>query len=234
MDESYRRKGGNMDFRHEWKHEINRSDRLILRQRLSAVAKPDAHAVNGVYYIRSLYFDTWSDRALREKINGIENRDKFRIRYYNRDLTYIVLEKKCKRGDLGYKESCLIEAEEVQAILGGNYDWMKNSGRPLLNELCDRICHQGLKPKTIVDYTREAYVYAPGNVRVTMDYDIKTGLFGLDFLNPDCPMIPIQDQPAILEVKWDRFLPSIIRDAVSLRGRQTTAFSKYAACRMFD
>lgn len=223
-----------MEFRHEWKHEINWLDRQILRQRLSAVAKADVHAVNGMYHIRSLYFDSQSDRALREKINGIENREKFRIRYYNKDLSYIVLEKKCKRGDLGYKESCMVEEEEVQAILGGNYEWMQESARPLLSELYGKIYAQGLRPKTIVDYTREAYVYVPGNVRVTMDYDIKTGLFGLDFLNPDCPTIPVQDQPTILEVKWDRFLPSVIRDAVSLKGRQTTAFSKYAACRMFD
>ena len=38
-----------MDFRHEWKHEINYSDMIILRQRLKAVMKPDENAVDGKY-----------------------------------------------------------------------------------------------------------------------------------------------------------------------------------------
>ena len=93
---------------------------------------------------------------------------------------------------------------------------------------------QGLRPRTIVDYTREPFVFGPGNVRVTLDYDIRTGLGCTDFLNPDCVTIPAGDSPVILEVKWDAFLPDIIRDAVQLSGRRSAAFSKYAACRIYD
>ena len=103
-----------------------------------------------------------------------------------------------------------------------------------IRELYSKIYQQGLRPKTIVDYTREAFVYSAGNVRVTLDENIRTGLFGLDFLNPDCPLIPIENQPIILEVKWDQFLPTIIRDAVLLKGRHTTSFSKYAESRIYD
>ena len=86
---------------------------------------------------------------------------------------------------------------------------------------------------TIVDYTREPFVFAPGNVRVTLDYNIRTGLKCTDFLNPDCVTVPAGDAPIILEVKWDEFLPNIIRDAVQLDGRRSAAFSKYAACRIY-
>ena len=92
---------------------------------------------------------------------------------------------------------------------------------------------QGLRPKTIVDYTREPFVYAPGNVRVTLDYNIRTGLNCTDFLNPDCITIPAGNAPIILEVKWDEYLPAVIRDIVQLNGRHTAAFSKYAACRIY-
>ena len=92
---------------------------------------------------------------------------------------------------------------------------------------------QVLRPKTIVDYTREPFVYGPGNVRVTLDYDIRTGLNCTDFLNPDCVTIPAGNAPIILEVKWDEYLPSVIRDAVQLNGRRTSAFSKYAICRIY-
>lgn len=92
---------------------------------------------------------------------------------------------------------------------------------------------QGLRPRTIVDYTREPFVYAPGNVRVTLDSNIRTGMNGTDFLNPDCVTIPAGDAPAILEVKWDSFLPSLIRDLIQVPGTHTSAFSKYAACRIY-
>ena len=84
-----------------------------------------------------------------------------------------------------------------------------------------------------MDYTREPFVYTPGNVRVTLDYNIRTGLRCTDFLNPECTTVPIQGSPCILEVKWDHFLPDVIRDMVQLGDRQGTAFSKYAACRMY-
>lgn len=222
-----------MDFRHEWKHEINLSDMITLRQRLRAVAVPDKNGINGKYFIRSLYFDNLSDKALREKIDGVNRREKFRIRYYDLDTSVIHLEKKSKINGLGNKQMAVLSKEEVKMILEGNTKWMMDSGRPLIQEFSSKMCSQGLQPKTIVDYTREAFVYAPGNVRVTLDYNIRTGMRCVDFLDPECVTIPAGDAPVILEVKWDEFLPDIIRDAVQLEGRHSAAFSKYAACRIY-
>lgn len=220
-------------YRHEWKHVIFWSDLISIRQRLSAVAEPDAHAVDGKYLIRSLYFDNLSDKALREKIDGVNMREKFRIRYYNGDTSLIHLEKKSKVNGLGTKFSANLTAQEAQAIVDGDLDWMLASGRPLVQELYCKMRCQGLRPKTIVDYTREPFIFRPGNVRVTFDYNIRTGLNCTDFLNPDCPTVPAGDAPIILEVKWDAYLPSIIRDAVQTPGRRVTAFSKYAQCRIY-
>ena len=222
-----------MDFRHEWKHEINYTDLLVLRQRLQAVMQPDPHAVGGSYFIRSLYFDNLADKALREKIDGVNRREKFRIRYYNRDTSLIHLEKKSKWNGLGNKQGAVMTVQESQAIVDGDWEWMLDSGKPLVQELYSKILSQGLRPKTIVDYTREPFIYAPGNVRVTLDYDIRTGLNCTDFLNPDCVTIPAGNSPIILEVKWDEYLPSVIRDIVQLDGRHTAAFSKYAVCRIY-
>ena len=220
-------------YRHEWKHEITLSDRLVLRQRLRAAARPDGHARDGRYFTRSLYFDNLADKALREKLDGVDRREKFRIRYYDYDTSLIRLEKKSKRNGLGRKASVPLTAEEAGALAEGRWDWMPASGRDLVLELYSKMKSQGLRPRTIVDYTREAFVYAPGNVRVTLDYDIRTGLRCTDFLNPDCVTVPAGDAPAILEVKWDAYLPAVIQDAVQLPGRRTGAFSKYAACRVY-
>ena len=222
-----------MGFRHEWKHEITVSDMIALRHRLRAVAKPDPNAEDGKYHIRSLYFDNLSDKVLREKLDGVNKREKFRIRYYNGDTSLIHLEKKIKLNGLCGKQTALLSVAEAQSIVDGRLDWMQNSDNSLIRELYDKMRCQGLRPKTIVDYTREPFVYAPGNVRVTIDYGIHTGAGCTDFLNPHCVTISTRDAPIILEVKWDAFLPSIIRDAVQLEGRHTAAFSKYAACRIY-
>ena len=221
-------------YRHEWKHEISYADLLSIRQRLRAVAQADPHVRDGKYLIRSLYFDNLNDKALREKIDGVNRREKFRIRYYNGDPSLIHLEKKSRLNGLGTKFSAQLTAEEAQRIVDGDLDWMMDPDRPLLQELYCKMRYQGMRPKTIVDYTREPFIYGPGNVRVTFDYNIRTGLGCTDFLNPDCITVPAPDAGIILEVKWDAFLPSVIRDAVQTPGRRVTAFSKYAQCRMYD
>ena len=220
-------------FRHEWKIEITPADRIAIRQRMSAVAKPDKHAKDGKYLIRSLYFDNAADKALREKIDGVNMREKFRIRYYNGDASVIHLEKKSKINGLCNKLSAPLTAEEAQNIVDGKLDWMANDSRALVRELYAKMRAQGLRPRTIVDYDREPFVFGPGNVRVTLDYNIRTGLDCTNFLDVNCATVPAGDAPIILEVKWDEYLPDIIRDAVQLPGRRANAFSKYAQCRVY-
>lgn len=222
-----------MKFRNEWKHEITLSDQMTLRARLRTVAKPEEHGINGIYAIRSLYFDDLFDTALREKIDGVNRREKFRIRYYGKDTSFIRLEKKSKINGLCNKLMTRISAEETERIIAGDTEWMRDDSRELVRELYLKMKNGGLRPRTIVDYTREAYVFLAGNVRVTFDYNIRTGLQSVDFLNPDSVTVPAGDAPIILEVKWDEYLPDIIRDAVQLEGRRSSAFSKYAACRIY-
>lgn len=206
---------------------------ISLRQRLRTVMAADQNGTDGRYFIRSLYFDTPSDKALREKLDGVNRREKFRIRCYNHDHSVIHLEKKSKWNGLGCKESADLTADETRAIIEGSTGWMARDQRPLVRELYEKMRTQGLRPKTLVDYTREAFICSPGNVRVTLDYNIRTGLGSTDFLNPDCPTVPTGGAPIILEVKWDEFLPDLIRDTVQLEGRHTAPYSKYAACRIY-
>lgn len=220
-------------YRREWKFEITYGDTLTLRGRLSRIAKRDSHTVNGKYEIRSLYFDTPTDKALREKTDGVNIREKFRIRYYNGDLSFIRLEKKSKINGLSKKESALLSVESVRSILSGAYGDLVRNDQPLVTEFYSKIAGGLLRPKTIVDYTREPFVFAPGNVRITLDYNIRSGLQNTDFLNPDVLTVPVPNAPIILEVKWDDYLPDVVRDAIQLENLRAGAFSKYAACRTY-
>lgn len=223
-----------MQMRHELKHEISHLDMLILRQRLRAVMMPDSHTQNGEYEIRSLYFDNPDDKALREKLDGVRIREKYRIRLYNNDPSVIRLERKFKRGGLGCKVSTVLSPKQALSIANGDIRWMAASADEVILGFYSRIRSEGLAAKVIVDYTRNPFVFGPGNVRVTLDYNIRTGLRCTDFLNPHCTTVPVPASPCILEVKWDNFLPDVIREMVQLGNRQSTAYSKYAACRMYD
>ena len=223
-----------MQYRNEIKHLITSADRAAICAVMKVVAQLDPHAqAKGYYTIRSLYFDNMADKALREKLDGVNEREKFRIRYYDGDTSVIHLEKKVKRDGVGYKVSCSLTAEEAQRIIDGDILWMATDTRALVVELYAKMKGQGLRPKTIVDYERIPFVYGAGNVRVTIDFNIRTGLRCTDFLNPDCVTIPANGNDIVLEVKWDDYLPTIIRHAVQLKGRRQTAYSKYAQCRIY-
>ena len=218
--------------RHELKHYINYADVLQLRARLPFVASPDKNATEGNgYRVKSLYFDNYNDKALKEKIYGINNREKFRLRLYDNNISFIRLEKKSKINGICFKESTIITEEECRLLLSGDLTILKGNGKPLCLELYSKMNYQQLRPKNIVDYRREAFIYPMGNVRLTLDYDIRTSYNINNFLKAEPIPIPISGV-YILEVKYDSFLPEIIRGIVSLSSRKSTAFSKYAATRI--
>jgi hypothetical protein len=222
-----------MIYRHEVKHIINRSDAIAIRNNMTAVASSDRHVQeDGTYLIRSLYFDDLNDTALWEKLDGVNERRKFRIRYYNNDLSFIMLECKMKRDNVGVKLQERLTQEELRKIMDGDLAWMVSSGRPLLVTLYVEMKTKGLRPRCVVEYKRIPFIYGPGNVRVTIDWNVRTGP-PAQFMDPEGLTLPVDGDPMILEVKWDDYLPSVIRRAVALRGRRQGSFSKYAACRVY-
>ena len=153
-------------YRHELKYQISPADHHALRQRLRAVMKRDPHTrADGLYTIRSVYFDNYGDKALREKVYGVQKREKFRIRYYNDDLSFITLEKKIKHNDLCMKIDAPLTVEEYRRILQEPGTWMLEHPQPLVRELCCKMKTQQLRPRVLVSYVREPYVYAAGSVK---------------------------------------------------------------------
>jgi len=218
--------------RHELKHYINAADYAQLRARLRIVTQADEHAgEDGGYTVRSLYFDNYADKAVVEKLYGLSRREKFRLRYYNGDTSYIRLEKKRKANRLCYKQSAPLMAEQCVALLTGDYECIKLPEAPLLMELYTKIRSQNLRPRNIVEYRREVYKYRAGNVRITLDSNIRTSNFVKGFLNPQLTTIPAT-QAIIMEIKYDGFMPDIISDILQISCRNQTEFSKYVVARL--
>lgn len=198
--------------------------------------KPDEHTgKDGQYTIRSIYFDNPDDKALREKINGVQKREKFRIRYYNDDLSFLILEKKIKWNSLCRKIDARLTEEECRALLKGDISWMMAHPSGLVRELYCKMKSQQLRPRVLVSYIREPYVYTAGNVRVTFDFHIRSTLFHRSFLEEEISDIDVSDKPEniILEIKFDAFLPDVIRDLLQTENIRQQAYSKYGACRRF-
>ncbi|MBE7042927.1 MAG: polyphosphate polymerase domain-containing protein [Ruminococcaceae bacterium] len=220
-----------MKFRHEYKHQINLSDVIQLKTRLGAVMEHDEHCnPDGTYFIKSLYFDNYRDKALREKLDGINCREKFRIRYYDTDTSFIRLEKKSKIDGMCHKEWVPVTKEQCEKIIRGDLAFLLESNENLMHEFYAKMQYQLLRPKAIVAYRRECFVHPAGNVRVTLDSEIGGSYQVQEFFNPQLQFLRLS-HTAILEVKWDEYLPQFIRDAIQLKSRRSAAFSKYAAVR---
>ena len=218
--------------RHEEKHQVNLREALVLSRRLEKLFPRDPHAgPEGSYQVVSLYYDDPYDTALRQKLDGVDRREKFRLRYYGEKPAFFKLEKKYKVKGLCGKGSCRLSREEGERLLRRDFAFLLEKEEPLAREFYAKL-RRGLAPKTVVRYTREAFLYAPGNVRVTLDGDIRAGA-PERFLIPQ-KLLPALGGLAVVEVKYDAFLPEIVKLAAQVPNRQGTACSKYALCRRYD
>ena len=226
----------NIPLRHELKYHITPAELTVLRGVLAPVMQLDPNGnENNEYHIRSLYFDTINDDALEEKIAGVGNRKKYRIRIYNFSDRVIKLECKSKYGDLISKQSVTIPRELADQLIAGDPEGLQRMRHPLFHDVFREMRTRLLRPAVIVDYVREAYIHPAEEVRITFDKQLRTGLYSSDMFNPSLPTYPVFDDPVeILEVKFDEFLPSYLQSVLSGITAQRSAVSKYVWCRRYE
>lgn len=216
------------NFRHEYKFLISPNAAKLLKLRLPYIMGRDTHAgPTGQYTIRSLYFDDPNFTAFRDKIDGVDNRTKYRIRCYNGDTSRCRLERKEKKGHLTRKSGQSISAQEAQALQSRAF----TKAEGLCEELRLLCSSQGLRPMVLVDYDRTPFVCAAGNVRITLDENLRTRPYCSDLFDTHQSMMPVlDDNQVILEVKFDDYLPGYLRDALADIPKVPMAISKFAMC----
>ena len=222
--------------RHELKYFINPAELALLRQRLRPAMALDPHCREGSpYAVRSLYFDDIFDTAWRDKLDGVQNRDKYRIRIYNYQDNVIFLERKRKLGDLIQNSSVRITRRLADQLAAGDPRGLDRAGAPLLNEMYVEMRTHLLKPVVLVDYWREAYVHPAENTRITFDTHLRTGLWNRDLFDQDAtPVCPHDRNVEVLEVKFDRALPEHIGGLLRGLSAERCAISKYVLCRRYE
>lgn len=222
-------------FRHENKYIISQAGYGILRSRLASMMELDANQISqtGEYFIRSLYFDDSRQRALVDKLDGIENREKFRIRFYNMNSTFIRLESKQKWSDLVRKESAVLTRDETEAILKGDMWQLYYSQSELIRNFYLKYQNRCLRPAILVDYVREAYLFR--DVRITFDKNLHTGNYGYKMFDRDLLTLPVlPDNQMILEVKYNHMLPESVFRLLQGVPAVRSAISKYVLCRKYQ
>ena len=225
-------------YRHELKYIISEGEHKLLATRIKACLKQDYYASlsGGEYLIRSLYFDDPFDSALWEKASGVGSRDKFRIRIYNYSDSAIKLERKHKEGQYIKKDSVSLSREDCEEIMRGKFECLKHNESPFAMQFYGIFVSNHLRPKVLVDYTREPYVFPAEDVRITFDKNVRTALRCTDLFNPNVVTYPVWDlrNCMILEVKFNESLPFYVQELLTLGSSQRTAASKYVFCRQYE
>lgn len=222
-------------YRRELKYMVNPGNAQIIKSRLKSVCKPDQNAdENGRYKVSSLYFDDFCNSAINDNLSGSLKRKKFRIRVYDGKDSIIRLERKLKNNSGGRKDSAILSVEQYKSILQGNYEFIKKSEDEVLKDFYNYLITRLLTPKVVVEYDREAYICANGNVRITFDSNIRSSVGNMDILNKNSISAQVtRQQDIIMEVKYTGFLPNHIKSIIQTGSSNNQAFSKYVACRSF-
>ncbi|MBO5143957.1 MAG: polyphosphate polymerase domain-containing protein [Lachnospiraceae bacterium] len=223
-------------YRHEYKYICSDTQLVLLRNRLEGLMEYDKYAgQDGTYMIRSLYFDDYLDSCLRDNINGTDPREKFRLRLYNGDASYIRLELKRKERGKTLKSSCRIDEELCEKMVRGVPLKMDAVDSKVYRKFCLMQHTRLLKPKVIVEYDRVPYVYRDGNVRVTFDRNIRSGAAIERFMEKNVITRPVMScGQHVLEVKFDELIPDFIYSAIQIEKLQQTTYSKYYICRKYS
>lgn len=216
--------------RTEKKYQIDFIQKSVLMNRLSNVIEMDAHGGIDGYKVRSLYFDSINDDDLFDKLDGLECRKKIRLRIYSPEQTQVKLEMKQKQGASQQKKTMWISRELAQEMIEGNYGGLLELDSDLAIEIY-QIMQTGLySPKCIIEYSRVAFVEDCNNIRITFDSEIGVNTSCENFFKNDLCFIPVLNEP-VLEVKYNGFLLSSIKQIINMADMPEISVSKYALSR---
>ncbi len=221
--------------RNELKYFINNFDVFTLSKRFSNILKRDPFSKKREgYFIRSLYFDSFDNESLFDKQSGVFERAKYRMRIYDFQTQKVKFEIKHKIGNQIYKESSFISRESAYRIIEGEYEELLKYNNKILNKIYTKFASKLYRPKVIVDYIRDAYIFDFFNTRITFDKDIRANNEDFDIFSENLHTIPvILEGKQILEIKYETFLPTFIKEILTGFSFERQAISKYTLSRRF-
>lgn len=214
--------------RKEKKYIISLATSSNMYQLLSQVLHQDNNSTGEGYMVRSLYFDTIDDTDFTEKEDGYEYRKKIRLRIYSPSANNAKLEMKEKLGDNQRKRSLNISKEHALELISGRYECLLSYENSFAKELYFAMMQQLYMPKCIVEYRRTAFFITENDIRITLDSRIEATENNFDLFSQNLNLYPVSHfDDVTLEVKYNRFLLSYVRDLLSECNKISTSNSKY-------
>jgi hypothetical protein len=222
--------------RREMKYLISPAEYALLESRVRAVLRRDANAGPDGYFIRSVYFDDFNEKAYHQKLAGVSDRKKYRLRSYDNNPGYIALECKEKHNRQVEKFKASVDVPTCEALLAGDFSPLANRDEMVCESFCAAARAEGLRPSVTVDYRREAFVYPASNFRITFDKNLRVGLSAEtpmfdDNRKPLVTLPVFTDGSVILEIKYDGYMPEFARALIPPSIGVSVSVSKYCLCK---
>lgn len=214
--------------RQEQKYLCNLEQALRLKSQLSKVIAEDPNNHSSGYKVRSLYFDTLVDSDFYEKGDGIENRKKVRLRIYHPNDEIAFLEIKQKQGKYQRKRSLKVSRQDALSLCKGDYSVLLYYKEDFAKECYVLMNEQLYRPKVIIEYQRFAYQLDMNETRITLDSNLYSTSSSFNLFDENLVMNEFFDQSGlILEVKFNDYLLSYVKELIQLENASLLSISKY-------
>lgn len=219
--------------RRELKYLVSLRDVVSLKKRLSEVIAEDSHNGENGYLVRSLYFDSLHDSDFEEKVDGYDNRQKVRLRVYDFDSQTAKLELKEKEGNSQRKRSLLLNREEAEYMIKGEYEFLLERSEKIAQWLYTFLVTKCYRPKCVVEYDRFAYCESVNDIRITFDANLRATESCSDLFDKNLILYPVsRTEEVTMEVKYNGFLYTYIKNVISQTAKMPVSNSKYVRARM--
>lgn len=238
--------------RYELKYVIEESCAQAIAGYLRAYLRPSSYNRTGSLPgepVVSLYFDSPDLLFYRQASNGLKNRLKLRVRYYDEDHNEpAYLEIKRRVSDVISKERTKVSRESVQQLLlsGPAHQAGTSAISPGITDRIQANVWQHFRQVLDIAharavlycaYHREAFVESDGgSLRVTFDRQIRASQYcGESRLEVPVHQIPLKPQfvrpnQVVLELKFNGGCPQWMQHMVRTFNLQRRSVSKYCAC----
>ena len=222
----------NSVLRQEKKYMLTLPEYRLYSNKFENIFLTDQHNKYDGYMVRSLYFDTLDNKDFYLKEMGVELRRKVRLRIYDPNAKFAMLEIKQKQGDNQFKRSLKITREDAIELTKGHYECLLNYKEPFALECYSYMVSEGYVPVCIVQYNRKAYICRENNIRITFDSNIIATESNFDIFSENLLMYPVFPKDSIvLEVKYNGFLLGYVKEIISPVNKIQISASKYCLAR---
>ncbi len=219
--------------RKEMKYVVPLGKAFAIREQLDRLLERDSYCAEGAYLVSSLYFDSVNHIDFSEKLSGVLDRKKVRLRIYNGDASLCKLEIKQKNDDRQQKLSLLVSEADARALSRGEYGALQNyfdTSRASMKAY--GIMAQGLyRPVVQIAYDRLAYRYPMYDTRVTLDCNIRSTESNMDLFSSGVHYTPVMQGSAVLEIKYSGKLMGFLSAMLARYHLTQGSYSKYCAGR---